>query len=96
MKNLGWQKPDEAIGEHVEFLSNTEYNKTGEVIGVVRDFYFKSMHQEIEPLAFKLNPAKLSYLYIRVKPDKKSEAVTYLSNLWSNKYPETEFNYFYL
>ncbi|PLX18209.1 MAG: hypothetical protein C0597_06395 [Marinilabiliales bacterium] len=96
LKNLGWQKPDEAIGEFIEFLSNTEDNKTGELIGVVKDFHFKSMHQEIEPLVFRLNPEKLSYVYIRVNPDKKNEAIDYLAKLWNNKFPETEFNYFFL
>lgn len=96
LKNLGWQDPEDAIGEPVELLLNTGNNKTGEIIGIVKDFHFKSMHQEIEPLAFLLNPDDLSYIYIRINPEKSKVAITNLNQLWNKKYPEAEFNYFFL
>ncbi len=96
LKNFGWQNPDEAIGEKIELVSNTSNNKTGEIIGIIKDFHFKSIHQEIEPLVFKLIPEKLSYIYIRVNPNQTNEAINHISKLWTNKFPEAEFNYFFL
>lgn len=97
LRNLEWKKPEDAIGEPIEVKFNTDdFSNQGEIIGVVKDFHFKSMHQKIEPLTFQLKPENLSYIYIRVNPAKNMEAIEYLKNLWVNRFPETEFNYFFL
>ena len=97
LRNLGWENSEDAIGEHVEIKFNTDdLSKQGEIIGVVKDFHFKSMHQKIEPLVFQLKPKKLSYIYLRINPKEKQVAIEYLKNLWINRFPETEFNYFFL
>jgi putative ABC transport system permease protein len=44
--DLGWYDP---IGKRLAFGNNTEHVK---VIGVVKDFYFHSLHLDIEPLSF--------------------------------------------
>ena len=57
---------EQVMGGALRFvLPNAAYFPgLGMIAGVVKDFHFKSMHQEIEPLAFKLNPSNLSYIYI--------------------------------
>lgn len=47
VKKLGWKTNDEGIGK--DFL----YGGTkGKLIGVVKDFHFESLHQEITPMVF--------------------------------------------
>ncbi len=97
LSNVGWKKPEDAIGEPVDFITNTGNNdQKGEIIGVVRNFHFKSLHQKVEPLVFQLEPAHLSYVYIRINNEKEQEAVSFITDLWQKKFPEAEFNYFFL
>ncbi len=97
MRNLGWQNPEDVIGEPIDFITNTGSNdQSGEIIGVVKNFHFKSVHQEIEPLVFQLVPEHLSYIYIRIMEDQSADALEFLNKLWSKKFPEAEFNYFFL
>ena len=48
--NVGWTSP---IGQHME-----GNDKKGKVVGVIRDFFYKSMHNVIELLVmiYKTNP----------------------------------------
>ncbi len=46
---LGWASPEAAVGERISFFGDT-WN----VIGVVEDFHFESLHQEIAPLSLQL------------------------------------------
>lgn len=97
LNNLGWKNPEDAIGEPIDFITNTGDNdQKGEIIGVVKNFHFKSLHQKIEPLVFQLVPEHLSYIYIRLHDEKEQEAISYINRLWLKKFPEAEFNYFFL
>lgn len=50
---LGWATPKEAIGEQISFFGDT-----WRIVGVVEDFHYQSLHQEIAPLAMQLAPYK--------------------------------------
>ena len=47
--SLGFSSAESAIGKNIDA---PEINKSGKVIGVVKDFNFTSLHRKIEPLVF--------------------------------------------
>ena len=70
-RKLGWENP---IGKRLSFNNNTEH---GRVVGVINDFYFHSLHNPIEPLAFAGIGSNsfplIRYLSLKVKPGSLSE-----------------------
>jgi putative ABC transport system permease protein len=46
------------------------------IIGVLKDFYFQSLHNDIEPLIMQLNPG--NFCLIKMKPDNKASTVDYI------------------
>jgi hypothetical protein len=42
---------------------------TGEVVGVMKDFNFASLHSAIEPMVIQYNPYRANYLLLKVRPD---------------------------
>ena len=47
----------------------------GDVVGVVSDFNFRSLHSSIEPLLFMVRENEINYLYIRISPDNQKNTI---------------------
>ena len=56
VRRFGWAQP---LGKWMEFSS--PFGKSGRVIGVVKDFHFRSLHHPVEALAIMAAPSRLSY-----------------------------------
>ena len=44
----------------------TLWERDGKIIGVMKDFNYKSVHKEIEPLCMYLSPRTMGYIYIKI------------------------------
>jgi putative ABC transport system permease protein len=72
----------------------TLWEETGTIIGVVKDFHFKSLHNPIEPLLMRIyEPRWLSFLFIRIKPENIPDTIRFIENKWSTFSPNTPFEY---
>ncbi len=87
---LGWNTPAAAIGQEVLFGRGW----TGTVIGVVRDFHFRSMHLKIEPLVLFLGGGL--HLAVRLHPGDPGRALDYIENQWLRMFPDFPFAYTFL
>ena len=95
-KVLGFKSPDEAIGNFLEYGGAKM-----EIIGVVADFYYRSLHSPIKPLVV-VNRSDNSYfsstLHIALKPktpggDEWKTAITSMERSWKQLYPDADFEY---
>jgi putative ABC transport system permease protein len=65
----------------------------GKVVGVVRDFQYQSLRQEIQPLVFHIAPNYSSVLAVRVRPDHIPDTLAYLERKWKDYDPAHPFEY---
>jgi putative ABC transport system permease protein len=64
--------------------------------GIVKDFYFLSLHREIEPLALIYNPPACNIANVRISSGNISETISYIENTWREFSPDFPFeNNFY-
>ena len=70
--------------------------KMGQVIGVVKDFHFKSLHQEIEPLVLDIKPEWSWSAAIRVAPGEVQRTLAFIKTQWQAFEPELPFDYNFL
>ncbi len=63
--------PQEAVGRQVKIFNDHQ----SEVVGVVEDFHFASLHQQIGPYCFN-NNSDNRYIYLLVKVDSKELTAT--------------------
>ena len=71
---LNWDNP---IGEKL-----TIRGKTGVIIGVVKDFHFKNLLEELYPTVLFLEPNYLNYLYIKLSDAPVSRVLNFIENRW--------------
>lgn len=87
---LGWNSPAAAIGQEVLFGRGW----TGTVIGVVRDFHFRSLHLKIEPLVLFLGGGL--HLTVRLHPGDPGQTLDYIESQWLRMFPDIPFAYTFL
>ncbi len=73
-KFFGWNKS--ALGRRIYIVNDIEPdpNKIGQVIGVVKDFHFQSVHNAIEPIILTIPDFPLPNMNVRIKKGKEKEA----------------------
>lgn len=93
-KVLGFKNPADAIGKTLDYNS-----KKREIVGVMSDFYQKSLRTAIKPLAL-IMPMRFNNrtLHIALKPQTPGgkewkTAIAGMEQAWKEVYPEDEFSY---
>ncbi len=92
---LGWEDP---IGKKINNWGNNrgEFN----IIGVMKDFHYESMHQEIRPMGLFLEGGYYkrvqSYIPVRLNTSNISETIAYIEGVWSEFAPKKPFEYTFL
>ena len=66
-----------------EILRNSQGLKL-KIIGVVKDFHFKSLHNRIEPLIMYMRPPGGNACFIRMKPDKITSTIEYIKKTFKS------------
>ncbi|SDF92080.1 putative ABC transport system permease protein [Dyadobacter soli] len=84
VKMSGWKNP---VGQPIDGF----FHK-GEVIGVVKDFNYRSLHNAIEPLVMVYNTAPPASLMVKTKPDNLAA----IERSWKSYYPDFPFEYRFL
>lgn len=70
-----------------------------EIIGVVRDFNFESLHTDIKPAIMTMHPGYhggIGAILVKIKPARVSETIARLETAWSALAPDTPFMYAFL
>ncbi len=87
MRNLGFVKPQEAVGRKYSIGIN---NWRPQIIGVVKDFHFSSFHNAITPFAFMDLPGLQRQLSVKINSADISGALAGIKSVWekfSQAYP---------
>lgn len=68
----------------------------GQIIGVIRDYNFESLHNDIIPLALRIDPNENFQACVRITPHRVPDTLTFLELKWKEIYPEYPFQYRFL
>ena len=93
VRYLDWGTPVDAIGRQFEWLPFG--GAKGNVIGVVKDFHLRTIHEEIEPIVM-LNSTYHNYVLIRIAPDDIPETVSRIGAVWRDVDPRYPLEYTFL
>lgn len=93
VKEFGWE--DNPIGKKIHH--GWELDGSGgrmmKVIGVVKDFHFKSLHNKIEPVVFFISPQPRYLVTCRINENQRKEAIAFIEEKWNTFSANRPFNY---
>lgn len=96
VKSFGFASPQAAIGKWLAFDSDGEQQQFT-IIGVVKNFHFKDLHESIEPFAMRwYNDAGFNYLLARSKGENVKQSLAGLEATWKKLNPNEPFEYSFL
>jgi putative ABC transport system permease protein len=95
VKLLGWASPDQAIGQLIHVQG---YSLPFTVVGVIKDFHFGSMRDNIQPIFITHVRSETLYRYISLKLSNSNDAnnIASLQNKWTELLRGAPFEYSYL
>jgi putative ABC transport system permease protein len=68
----------------------------GQIVGVVKDFHFKPLTKELEPMVLMNSRREMFYLFIRIVPRDVPGAMEAMRNVWEQFVPGTAFEFSFL
>ncbi len=92
-RTLGWG--DKALGHTITNLNNEGRKSTYRVIGVVKDFHFRSLHERISPLVMMLGNNSGTVI-VKVKAKDLAGLLANLKTQWNQLTTDAPFTYAFL
>jgi putative ABC transport system permease protein len=96
VKVIGWKSPEQAVGKDFKYGFIT-----GHIIGVMKDFHFESLHQEIKPIIFIMpasagNNSFYNNISIKISGQNISSSLTTINDAWQRYLPDLPYQYTFL
>ena len=89
VKKLGWEDP---VGKEIFF--GRQWHP---VVGVVKDFHFESLREEVRPLALELSDAPATgYVSAKIQPGATGPALDRIEAVWQRLAPAYPLRYLFL
>lgn len=92
VRALGWTR--NPVGREVSRSDNDGNKRTYTVIGLVRDFHFRSLHEAISPLVMVLGPG--DGLVVKMEKNRVAGVLKEVQDKWAAFSPEEPFTYAFL
>jgi len=75
-----------------------EWVDKGNIIGVVKDFHFRSLHEKINPLFMLIDPSRFGYICAKINTDNSNlhKTISHVQSVWEKFAPEFPFEYHFL
>lgn len=82
LQQLGYTNPQDALGKRV-----TQRGQPGEIIGVVKDFQYHSMHEAIRPLTLQVAPGFFTFLTLTINSRDVPATIQAIEKRWKQLVP---------
>ncbi len=87
-RSMGFNPEENLIGKKIK------WNKTYEIIGVIKDYHHLSLHEEIKPVIY-LASVSLSYFTIQTDGRNMQSKLNTIKQLFDQNFPGNPFEYFF-
>ena len=91
MKMFGYSSPQQIIGKKFD-----QWGRKGMMIGVMKDFHFRSLQEVIKPLSMRIEPDGCSLISVNVSCKKYPATIAAIENKWKEMIPNRPFSYYFL
>jgi len=82
---------ESVVNENLNFMGGE-----GPIVGVMKDFHFRSVQNEIEPIAIILSPHWFSTMLVRLAPGDETQNLAAIERGWNRVLPNYPFEYNFL
>jgi putative ABC transport system permease protein len=84
------------LGQQLHCPLPFDENRSGPVVGVVKDFHYRSLHEEVRPLILAIAPGWFTDMYVRMQPGDQRETVGFIESTLKELAPDFPLEYTFL
>ena len=100
VKNFGFETPEKAIGKELTWNvwndTNPDSIKVGPVVGVVKDFNYKSLYEEVGSAVLQIFPGAAWKVAVKMETAQMQGTLDQVGNVWNSFSPEYPLEYKFL
>jgi putative ABC transport system permease protein len=97
VREIGWEEP---VGKNILYWGDYKLDNIGptEVVGVVKDYNFLSLHNPVTPMMLRLFPEHVAGWNVSVKMSGQDipKTIAFIENKFTGLFPEAVFDYRFL
>ncbi len=94
VKDLGITEP--AVGKQILWSNDLDTMYHLNIVGIVKDFHFTSLRDDIKPFAFVNQPRRLFYFTVKLSADNIKESLAQIETRWKSFAPDRPIEYSFL
>jgi putative ABC transport system permease protein len=91
VKMFGYSSPQQAVGKRF-----SQWGREGKIVGVMKDFHFRSLQEDIKPLSMRIEPGGCSLVCIKVAAENLPATIAAVEKKWQTTIPNRPFSYYFL
>lgn len=92
LRALGWTDPEDAIGQEL----TRQFSETRVIVGVIKDFHFRSLQHAMEPMVLRVDPSQFNYVILRIDTRDIVQTVASVETAWNSFSPDRPMESFFL
>ncbi|WP_080056357.1 ABC transporter permease [Spirosoma aerolatum] len=101
VREFGFSSPQKALGQRINWhewepADTTDPIKRGKVVGVVRDFHYKSLHEKVTATVIHMVPQELFKVAVKVRESDIQQTLAYINTVWSRFSPDFPLDYTFM
>lgn len=97
VKEFGFGTPEQALGQRINWdkwePDSLNPIKKGRVIGVIKDFHYKSLHEKVSASVIQLYPPVYFKVAAKLRTADMHGTIEYINNVWKKFTPEFPLDY---
>jgi putative ABC transport system permease protein len=91
VKMFGYTSPEQAIGKKFN-----QWGRDGTIVGVMKDFHFRSLQEVIKPLSMRIEPRGCDLVSINLDGHHLPATIAAIERTWKSILPDKPFSYYFL
>ncbi|MBC5991913.1 ABC transporter permease [Pontibacter cellulosilyticus] len=100
VKDLGFGTPENALGKPLKWQVWNDVNpdslKEGKIIGVVKDFHFKSLYEKVDPTVLQIFPNAYWKVAVKIDGSNVSGTIDDVTAVWDKFAPDYPIEYIFM
>jgi putative ABC transport system permease protein len=97
VREFGFGTPEKALGQKVNWdkwvPDSVNPVKKGFVVGVIKDFHYKSLHEKVEPAVLQIYPQVAAKIAVKIKGTDVKNTIAHIETTWNKLAPAFPLDY---
>ena len=93
VKAFGWRNPEDALGKRLQTGFGGRINP---IIGVAKNFHYRGLQSEVEPLVMEFQPDIFRYITLSIEISNLKETLAFVESQWKTMFSGNPYESFFL